>query len=148
MTQAVADRFRASPNYISTAPGIAFAYLGDYERGRPDIVHHAESLSALACVLGLSGSHQLAEAAQVLPAGPFIALGPVQPMLTTTEGSAAADAQCRLLDSEGRAIAGLYGAGCIGQGGLLLRGHGLHLAWTFTSGRIAGAQAAARAATV
>jgi fumarate reductase flavoprotein subunit len=30
----------------------------------------------------------------------------------------------------------------MGQGGMLLRGHGLHLAWAFTSGRIAGNLAA------
>jgi predicted oxidoreductase len=34
--------------------------------------------------------------------------------------------------------AGLYAAGSNGQGGLLLKGHGLHLGWAFTSGRIAG----------
>jgi fumarate reductase flavoprotein subunit len=48
-----------------------------------------------------------------------------------------------VLDRGGQAISGLYAAGASGQGGLLLRGHGHHLAWAFVSGRIAGASAAA-----
>ena len=39
-------------------------------------------------------------------------------------------------------IRGLYAAGVVGQGGLLLEGHGHHLAWAFISGRIAGRNAA------
>ena len=39
-------------------------------------------------------------------------------------------------------IPGLYAAGSTGQGGLLLEGHGHHLGWGFTSGRIAGRHAA------
>ena len=35
-------------------------------------------------------------------------------------------------------IPGLYAAGATGQGGLLLKGHGHHLAWAFVSGRRAG----------
>ena len=37
---------------------------------------------------------------------------------------------------------GLFAAGATGQGGLLLKGHGHHLAWAFTSGRRAGRSAA------
>ena len=36
----------------------------------------------------------------------------------------------------------LYAAGSAGQGGVLLEGHGHHLGWAFTSGRLAGAHAA------
>ena len=39
-------------------------------------------------------------------------------------------------------IAGLWAAGSTGQGGLLLKGHGHHLAWAFVSGRRAGRFAA------
>jgi fumarate reductase flavoprotein subunit len=74
-----------------------------------------------------------------------VALGPVHAMLTTTEGSLAVDEACRVLDAQDRAVAGLYAVGCMGQGGMLLRGHGLHLAWAFTSGRVAGQHAAAAA---
>jgi len=37
----------------------------------------------------------------------------------------------------------LWAAGLAGQGGLILKGHGHHIGWAFTSGRIAGRQAAA-----
>jgi fumarate reductase flavoprotein subunit len=39
-------------------------------------------------------------------------------------------------------IPGLYAAGSTGQGGLLLEGHGHHLAWAFISGHLAGRHAA------
>jgi len=39
-------------------------------------------------------------------------------------------------------IDGLWAAVSTGQGGLLLEGHGHHLGWGFTSGRIAGRHAA------
>lgn len=140
MPGAVADKFRAHPYYLSTAPGIAYAYLGDYERGRPDIVHRAGSLPALAQALGMSAA-ELAQSAGGTADGPWLALGPVRAMLTTTEGAVRVDTHCRVLDAHDQVIPGLYAAGCIGQGGLLLRGHGLHLAWAFTSGRVAGADA-------
>lgn len=142
MNAQIADRFRRPPDCVSTAPGIAFAYMGDYERGRPDLVHRADSIAGLAAALRMQPD-LLAAALQQLTAGPYVALGPVHAMLTTTEGAADVDEACRVLDAAGRPIDGLHAAGCIGQGGLLLgRGHGLHLAWAFTSGRIAGAGAA------
>ena len=49
----------------------------------------------------------------------------------------------QVLDQDNAPIAGLYAAGATGQGGLLLEGHGHHLGWGFTSGRIAGQHAAA-----
>ena len=48
-----------------------------------------------------------------------------------------------VLTTAGEPIPGLYAAGSCGQGGVLLAGHGHHLAWAFTSGRIAGVSAAA-----
>ena len=39
---------------------------------------------------------------------------------------------------DGKAIPGLYAAGSAGQGGVLLDGHGHHIAWAFVSGRHAG----------
>ena len=33
----LAKAFQAWPNFISTAPGIAYAYIDDYRRNRPDI---------------------------------------------------------------------------------------------------------------
>ncbi len=56
------------------------------------------------------------------------------------------DLQHRVLGEGDRPIPGLYAAGATGQGGLLLKGHGHHLAWAFVSGRRAGRLAAQRGA--
>jgi hypothetical protein len=42
-------------------------------------------------------------------------------------------------------VPGLWAAGIAGQGGLILKGHGHHIGWAFTSGRIAGRHAAVSA---
>jgi len=59
-----------------------------------------------------------------------------------SEGGLRVDSQHRVLDAHGLPLAGLYAAGSTGQGGLLLKGHGHHLAWAFVSGRRAGRLAA------
>jgi fumarate reductase flavoprotein subunit len=58
------------------------------------------------------------------------------------EGGLRVDEQHRVLGAQGTAIDGLRAAGSTGQGGLLLKGHGHHLAWAFASGRRAGRFAA------
>ena len=47
MDSAIAAKFESWPNFISTAPGIAYAYLSDYRRSRRDIYHTAPTLAAL-----------------------------------------------------------------------------------------------------
>ena len=73
---------------------------------------------------------------------PFYALGPVRNYINFTDGGLAVNEHLQVLDAQGRAIPGLYAAGASGQGGLLLKGHGHHLGWAFTSGRLAGEYAA------
>jgi fumarate reductase flavoprotein subunit len=63
------------------------------------------------------------------------------------EGGLAVDLDHRVLGAGGAPIEGLFAAGSTGQGGLLLRGHGHHLAWAFASGRRAGRNAAYTAKT-
>ena len=134
----VALLFHGRPHHVSTAPGIAYAHLGDYRKGRPDLVHEAATLHDLAELLGLTETASLQAVFSPTPAGPWVALGPVQAMLTTTEGALVTTVGGQTSNTRGEAIEGLFAVGCVGQGGLLLRGHGLHLAWALTSGRITG----------
>ena len=74
---------------------------------------------------------------------PFCALGPLNTVLVFTDGGLAIDSALRVLDQDNKPIPGLYAAGSVGQGGMLLDGHGHHIGWAFTSGRIAGRNAIA-----
>lgn len=139
---ALAHRFSAWPDFISTAPGVAYAYLPDYRRNRPDVYNEAPTLAALAAKLGIPPAALESSAAGRLAQAPFIALGPVRSVFVHAEGGLAVDALHRVLGADDRPIPGLYAAGSTGQGGLLLKGHGHHLAWAFVSGRRAGRHAA------
>lgn len=148
----LAQNFNAWPNFISTAPGVAYAYLNDYRRNRRDVFAAANSLEELGRKLGMPGgalgqtvSRYNAGAGNrpVFGAGPYVALGPVRAVFVHAEGGLAVDHDHRVLGPNDVPIAGLYAAGSTGQGGLLLKGHGHHLAWAFVSGRRAGRNAAA-----
>ena len=147
----IAQAFEAWPNFISTAPGVAYAYLADYRRNRRDVFARAATLDALAQALRMpAGSLAATVAAHNanagnrprFGAGPYVVLGAVRAVFVHAEGGLAVDHEHRVLDAEGRPIGGLYAAGSNGQGGLLLKGHGHHLAWAFVSGRRAGRNAA------
>jgi fumarate reductase flavoprotein subunit len=155
----LARQFSAWPHFVSTAPGVAYAYVPDYRRNRPDVYTEAPSLTQLATRLDINAqalNTAVAEhnaALSAAPAGrqrpalvdpPFIALGPVRSVFVHNEGGLAVDSRHRVLGGQGRPIPGLYAAGATGQGGLLLKGHGHHLAWAFVSGRRAGRFAAAQ----
>ena len=149
--QSFARKFRRWPYFISTAPGIAYAYLPDYKRNRKDVYHRARSLNQLAKVLGMTTdvlkanieeyNSSLTGDRQPITKPPFVALGPVKSSIIIVEGGVAIDERLRVL-ADDTPIPGLYGAGSAGQGGLLLEGHGHHLGWAFTSGRLAGRNAA------
>lgn len=149
---AVAAKFSAWPYYISTAPGVAYAYLDDYRRNRPDIFHKADTVAALAASMGvpaqgLEATLALYNAGQrgerpALAQGPYYALGPVRSYVVFTDGGLKVSPRLEVLRADGTPIDGLYAAGSAGQGGLLLEGHGHHLGWAFISGRIAGRNAA------
>ena len=153
----LARQFSAWPHFVSTAPGVAYAYVPDYRRNRQDVYTQAPSLTQLATRLDVSAAalnatvseHNAALSAEgaeaqrpALVDPPFIALGPVRSVFVHNEGGLAVDTQHRVLDAQNHPIAGLYAAGATGQGGLLLKGHGHHLAWAFVSGRRAGRFAA------
>jgi fumarate reductase flavoprotein subunit len=147
----MAALFSAWPHFISTAPGVAYAYVDDYRRNRADIFTSAPTLEALADMLAmLPGTlaetvrafNAKTEEARRLSDGPYIALGPVMAVFVHAEGGLAVDQEHRVLGPGDAPIPGLYAAGSTGQGGLLLKGHGHHLGWAFASGRRAGRNAA------
>jgi len=154
----LAEKYSAWPHFISTAPDIAYAYVRDYLRLRPDVAIAGSSLEQLAGRRGIpvdslrktidefnayvaSGqcdSFGRSSDEHPLSGDRWVLLGPVKSYFTTTEGGAAIDGQCRVLDAVGEPIAGLFAVGQNGLGGMILWGHGLHIAWAMTSGRRAG----------
>jgi succinate dehydrogenase/fumarate reductase flavoprotein subunit len=151
--QALATKFSGWPHFVSTAPGIAYAYIDDYRRCRKDIFHSADTADELARQLNMPPAELAAALAQYnesergerapLTQGPFYALGPVRSYVVFTEGGLRVTERLEVLRENGSAIEGLYAVGSTGQGGVLLEGHGHHLGWAFISGRIAGATCAA-----
>ena len=142
LDQRLARQFSAWPHFVSTAPGVAYAYVPDYLRNRPDVTTQAPTLLDLAHTLGMDPGALVASARPEgkpgLGEGPYIALGPVRAVFVHAEGGLMVDLTHRVLDAQDRPIPGLLAAGSTGQGGLLLKGHGHHLAWAFVSGRRAG----------
>jgi succinate dehydrogenase/fumarate reductase flavoprotein subunit len=146
----LARRFESWPNFVSTAPGIAYAYLADYRAARRDIYFEAPTIEELARKLGADPQRLAAaiavhnasrpEEERILEA-PFTALGPARGYLTVTEGGLAVTGDLQVLGAGDVPIPGLYAAGGAGQGGVLLDGHGHHLAWAFVSGRHAARSA-------
>lgn len=139
--------FSKWPHFISTAPEIAYAYVSDYLRLRPDVCVQASSLEGLGQRHGIASvklretisAHNRVRESKGLPileGDPWVLLGPVRAYFTTTEGGAAIDLSLRVLDSEQQPIPGLYAVGQNGLGGQVLWGHGLHIGWAMTSGRI------------
>lgn len=138
LDESIAAQFEREPNYISTAPGIAFAYFTDYAKGRPDLITRCPDVASLASAIGVDADHlqRAVDSSTIRP--PLIAMGPVFSMLTVTEGAVAVDTELRVIRPDGSPIEGLRAVGGVGQGGMLLKGHGHHIGWAMTSGRLAG----------
>jgi succinate dehydrogenase/fumarate reductase flavoprotein subunit len=154
------DKFSGWPNYVSTAPGVAYAYIADYRRSRKDVFKEASSLGELAGRIGADPARlektvanyraeiegQPLETNRLTRApfekGPYVALGPVRYWINFTDGGVAVNERLEVVGADDRPLGGLYAAGFIGMGGILLEGHGHHLGWAFTSGRLAGRHAA------
>jgi fumarate reductase flavoprotein subunit len=147
----VARQFSAPPHHVSTAPGVGFAYLPDYQRNRRDLSHAGPTLAALADSLGVPAdalaqavaAHNAAVAADPqgrapITQAPFHALGPVQTRIVITDGGLAVNTRHQVLRQDDQPIPRLYAVGATGQGGLLLAGNGHHIGWATTSGRRAG----------
>jgi len=138
----VAQMFSKPPHYVSTAPGVAFAYLPDYARHRKDLYHCASDVEGLARSLGMPADALRTLHTGTLSQAPFYALGPLESRIVITDGGLAVNASHQVLDKEGAAIPRLYAAGAVGQGGALLAGNGHHICWAVMSGRRAGRFAA------
>ena len=153
MDSVLAQTFSAWPSFISTAPGVSYAYFDDFRKCRPDIFHKAGSLDALADRIGVDASalQQSIDAhngeGQKIAVAPFYALGPAKSYVVLTDGGLAVSDDLHVLGENDAPIDGLYAAGSVGQGGLMLKGHGHHIGWAFTSGRLAGRYAAADTGT-
>jgi succinate dehydrogenase/fumarate reductase flavoprotein subunit len=148
----LAERFESWPYFISTAPGVAYAYLKDYRRNRRDIYHQSDSIAGLAESMSVPPDALAATFEAYNTSGhgprpalerkPYYALGPIKGYVVFTDGGLKVSERLEVLRADGSVIPGLYAAGSTGQGGLLLEGHGHHLGWAFISGRIAGRNAA------
>ncbi len=162
LDEGLIERYSAWPHYVSTAPEIAYAYVADYLRLRSDVAVEAESLAALARRRGLP-EEALCRTVQTynrcaggqepdpwgrtgqrrpLEGRRWVLLGPAKAYFTTAEGGVAINEGLQVLDCSDRPIPGLYAVGTVGTGGQILWGHGLHIAWALTSGRLAGKQVA------
>lgn len=160
----LARRYSAWPHFISTAPEVAYAYVHDYLRLRPDVAVEGRRLADVAAARRIPAvALEKAVAAwnravrdrkadplgrstaghEALEGGRWVLLGPAKAYFTTTEGGAAIDRRFRVLDGRGEPIEGLHAVGQVGLGGQILWGHGLHMAWAMTSGRLAGKSLAA-----
>ena len=152
------ERYSRWPHAISTAPGIAYAYVADYLKLRPDVAAAAPSLSQIAGKRGLppdalratvSAFNRYATEREpdrfgrtgdtyTLEGDSWALLGPARAYFSGSEGSVAISQQFQVLDENDQPIPGLYAVGQNGLGGQILMAHGLHIAWAMTSGRLAG----------
>lgn len=155
---------RTQKLFLSTFPGIAYAYIADY-RERTDYLFEGDSLEELAGQMGIPadnlvesmvafnraaiGEHDDEFGRDRIGPGilekPFYAVGPLRPGIGGSEGGIKVNTDMRVLDTDGNVIVGLFGAGATAMSGALLAGHGHALVWAFATGEIAGKNAAAKA---
>lgn len=149
------EKYSQWPHFVSTAPKIGYAYALDYVRLRPDVAAVAGTLEGVAGRRALSPqalhesvlqcNQQRSELGlPLLMDGPWLLLGPAKAYFTTTEGGVLINRRFQALDRHGQPIPGLYAVGQNGLGGQILWGHGLHIAWAITSGRLVGRQMAGK----
>jgi len=121
LDQGLIERYSQWPHFISTAPEIAYAYVSDYLRLRPDVAVEGRSLSALAAARNIPPdcaeqavqlfNRQVAAgeadpwgrrgARHVLEGDRWVLLGPAKAWFTTTEGGAAINERFEVLDEQG-----------------------------------------------
>jgi fumarate reductase flavoprotein subunit len=156
----LARKFSAWPYFVSTAAGIAYAYVQDYERDVPDIISKGDTLEEATTIhpkpepliqtvkrynrfveKGKDEDYGRSPLGEGILKPPFYVMGPAVGYIGVTLGGLDINTQFQVLDQSGKAIPGLFAGGRT-AGGLILMGHGLNLAWAFTSGRLVGKIAA------
>jgi succinate dehydrogenase/fumarate reductase flavoprotein subunit len=147
------EQFSQGDDFVAMAPGVARAYLPDFRRSRRDVYSEAGSLADLAAKIGVpvavlkmsideANNDSSRRSRPRVDVPPYFALGPIRSHLLQTGGGLRVSPAMEVLTEAGEPIPRLYAAGNAGQGGLTLFGYGHHLGWAFTSGRIAGRNAA------
>jgi fumarate reductase flavoprotein subunit len=142
--EGIGRKFSQAPHHVSTAPGVAFAYMPDYKRHRKDLYRSGANARELAQRMGLPAAalEQSLASLHASPDSPLHSLGPLEARIVITDGGLAVNASHQVLRTDGCVIPRLYAAGAAGQGGVLLAGNGHHICWAVTSGRRAGRFAA------
>ena len=129
MDDTTAQKFSAWPYYISTAPGVAYAYLPDYRRNRPDVYACGNTIAELAQRRGIPAAalektvadyNQAAgKSGNTRPAilnPPYHSLGPIKYLMGFTEGGLAVNESLQVLGDDDQPIPGCSGRGA-GQAG-------------------------------
>ncbi len=127
---------RTGRPFIGTAPDVAYAYLEDCA-GREWYLE-AASIADVAGRIGCA-----AEALAGLGEAPFHVIGPARRYMMGVGGALATGTDMAVLDIDGSPIPGLYAAGEASAWMAYAGGHGYGISWATTSGRLAGAAAAA-----
>jgi succinate dehydrogenase/fumarate reductase flavoprotein subunit len=148
-----ARKFSKWPNFISTAPGVAFAYIQDYRATRGDLFHSGSDVTGLANAVGFKADNLRTSIEEAnrgrldeskLSQEPFYALGPVKTWVLVAPVGLAVNTRFEVLSTDGKIIPGLHAVGHTGMAGFTMTGHGHGLGWAFTSGRLAGRNIASR----
>lgn len=132
---AATKAFEGTNVFVSTAPGIAYAGLADYRRFRPDLWYGCATVEDVAARIWAPADR--VGRALANRSGPFVLLGPARAVQILTDGGLQVDESLRVLTAGGAPVPGLYAAGAAGQSSMVLPGHGNHLGWALTSGRLA-----------
>ena len=82
----LAQRYSKWPDFIATAPGVAYAYLADFRKTRPDLFRRTDTIEDLASMLGMEtktlrrsvDQHNGLREDGGLTDGPFFSLGPAK----------------------------------------------------------------------
>ncbi|MGE3150551.1 MAG: FAD-dependent oxidoreductase, partial [Pseudorhodoplanes sp.] len=114
----LASQFNAWPHFVSTAPGVAYAYVADYRRNRRDLYHRASNVPELARRIGVPlralqatlDAYRRERPGGISAEGGLHALGPLKSWLLVTEGGVRVSTRLEVLKGGGKPIPGLYAA--------------------------------------